>query len=243
MDHWLEFGAQRLCGQPALTGALAELDKALSLRTFLVGHALTLADICVWASLKGAALIRAGSPHRPSSRSTSFCPCSAPGHAEWPSQGRSFSHVNRWFSFLNSRVPFSAVGNKYTGNSPTLTKSNVSVVPAAGLCRDPEADMFLIFPVVLLSFNSLMRRNTMLASLWICRVLRWARWWLDSPLKPVGKVWLPVSAVIIPKITVEHYHIFWTTSPSRVQVRNEKPHEGEMKNVFRLPGHTVWCRC
>lgn len=52
VDHWLEFSARRLCGQP-LTAALGELDKALSLRTFLVGHALTLADLSVWAALKG----------------------------------------------------------------------------------------------------------------------------------------------------------------------------------------------
>lgn len=53
VDHWLEFSARRLCGQPGLTVALAELDKALSLRTFLVGHAITLADLSVWAALKG----------------------------------------------------------------------------------------------------------------------------------------------------------------------------------------------
>uniref|UniRef100_A0A671YNL9 Bifunctional glutamate/proline--tRNA ligase n=1 Tax=Sparus aurata TaxID=8175 RepID=A0A671YNL9_SPAAU len=52
VDHWLEFSARRLCGQPGLTVALAELDKALSLRTFLVGHAITLADLSVWAALK-----------------------------------------------------------------------------------------------------------------------------------------------------------------------------------------------
>uniref|UniRef100_A0AAQ5YBR8 Bifunctional glutamate/proline--tRNA ligase n=1 Tax=Amphiprion ocellaris TaxID=80972 RepID=A0AAQ5YBR8_AMPOC len=88
VDHWLEFSAQRLCDQPGLTGALGELDKVLSLRTFLVGHALTLADLSVWAALKG--------------------------HVEWPSQGKSFPHVNRWFSFLSSQVPFTAVGNKYS---------------------------------------------------------------------------------------------------------------------------------
>lgn len=53
VDYWLEFSARRLCGQPDLTEALADLDKALSLRTFLVGHALTLADLSVWAALKG----------------------------------------------------------------------------------------------------------------------------------------------------------------------------------------------
>uniref|UniRef100_A0A8D0ALR0 Bifunctional glutamate/proline--tRNA ligase n=1 Tax=Sander lucioperca TaxID=283035 RepID=A0A8D0ALR0_SANLU len=87
VDHWLEFSARHLCGQPALSVALGDLDKALSLRTFLVGHALTLADLSVWAALKGQ---------------------------EWPSQGRAFSHVNRWFSFLSSQVPFTAVGNKYS---------------------------------------------------------------------------------------------------------------------------------
>ncbi|XP_030270069.1 bifunctional glutamate/proline--tRNA ligase isoform X3 [Sparus aurata] len=99
VDHWLEFSARRLCGQPGLTVALAELDKALSLRTFLVGHAITLADLSVWAALKGP-------------------------HDEWPSQGKSFSHVNRWFFFLSSQVPFSAVGNKYTAKKAPMSKSN-----------------------------------------------------------------------------------------------------------------------
>ncbi|XP_023285491.1 bifunctional glutamate/proline--tRNA ligase isoform X1 [Seriola lalandi dorsalis] len=98
VDHWLEFSARRLCGQPGLTEALGELDLALSLRTFLVGHALTLADLSVWAALKG--------------------------HEEWPSQGKSFSHVNRWFSFLSSQVPFTSVGNKYTSKKAPMNKSN-----------------------------------------------------------------------------------------------------------------------
>ncbi|XP_031165306.1 bifunctional glutamate/proline--tRNA ligase isoform X2 [Sander lucioperca] len=98
VDHWLEFSARHLCGQPALSVALGDLDKALSLRTFLVGHALTLADLSVWAALKG--------------------------HREWPSQGRAFSHVNRWFSFLSSQVPFTAVGNKYASKNAPISKSN-----------------------------------------------------------------------------------------------------------------------
>ncbi|XP_008296039.1 bifunctional glutamate/proline--tRNA ligase isoform X2 [Stegastes partitus] len=98
VDHWLEFSARRVCDQPGLTGALGELDKALSLRTFLVGHALTLADLSVWAALKG--------------------------HVEWPSHGKSFPHVNRWFSFLSSQVPFTAVGNKYASKKAPMSKSN-----------------------------------------------------------------------------------------------------------------------
>ncbi|XP_062275779.1 bifunctional glutamate/proline--tRNA ligase [Scomber scombrus] len=98
VDHWLEFSARRLCGQPGFTVALGELDKALSLRTFLVGHALTLADLSIWAALKG--------------------------HGEWPSQGKSFSHVNRWFSFLSSQVPFTAVGGKYASKKAPVKKSS-----------------------------------------------------------------------------------------------------------------------
>uniref|UniRef100_A0A3P8QLD3 Glutamyl-tRNA synthetase n=1 Tax=Astatotilapia calliptera TaxID=8154 RepID=A0A3P8QLD3_ASTCA len=99
VDHWLEFSARSLCNQPDLTVALAELDKALSLRTFLVGHALTLADLSVWAALKD--------------------------HGEWPKQGKSFSHVSRWFFFLSSQVPFTAVGNKYTSKKASMNKNKV----------------------------------------------------------------------------------------------------------------------
>ncbi|KAK2919718.1 bifunctional glutamate/proline--tRNA ligase isoform X3 [Channa argus] len=100
VDHWLEFSARRLCGQPGLTVALDELNKALSLRTFLVGHALTLADLSIWAALQG--------------------------HEEWPRQSESFSHVNRWFSFLSSQVPFTSIGTKYTSKKAPVSKSKMN---------------------------------------------------------------------------------------------------------------------
>uniref|UniRef100_A0A6Q2XNK5 Bifunctional glutamate/proline--tRNA ligase n=1 Tax=Esox lucius TaxID=8010 RepID=A0A6Q2XNK5_ESOLU len=84
VDHWLEFSAQRVSGQSGLAVSLGELDKALALRTFLVGHSLTLADLCVWASIQKQAGV--------------------------------FSHVDRWFSFLGSQVPFNTVGNKYASS-------------------------------------------------------------------------------------------------------------------------------
>ncbi|KAK3537817.1 hypothetical protein QTP70_019236 [Hemibagrus guttatus] len=90
VDHWLEFSARVLSGRSVLAPALAELDAALSLRTFLVGHTLTLADLCVWAALKGS--------------------------QEWKAvqaKPGSFPHVCRWFSFLSSQVPFSEVGTKW----------------------------------------------------------------------------------------------------------------------------------
>ncbi|CAN9506862.1 unnamed protein product [Ophioblennius macclurei] len=97
VDHWLEFSAQRLCEQPSLEASLAELDKVLSLRTFLVGHGLTLADLSVWAMLK---------EH----------------HGLWSGLDQSFPHVGRWFSFLSSQVPFTAVGSKYLTKKVTLSK-------------------------------------------------------------------------------------------------------------------------
>uniref|UniRef100_A0A8C2JUX2 Bifunctional glutamate/proline--tRNA ligase n=1 Tax=Cyprinus carpio TaxID=7962 RepID=A0A8C2JUX2_CYPCA len=84
VDHWLEFSARRLCGQSDLSSALGDLDKALALRTFLVGHSVTLADLCIWAALKG--------------QSFSY---------------NSYPHLCRWFSFLSSQVPFSSVGSKW----------------------------------------------------------------------------------------------------------------------------------
>lgn len=128
--------------------------------------------------------------------------CSTVGHVDWPSKGATFSHVNRWFFFLNSQVPFSAVGNKYTKKSLPLTKSNVSVSAArqgllclsvlsdAILSRDGHAHTVpIVFP-----FNSPRRRSKMLASSLSCRVLKWAKWWFGSPLKPAGKVGLKGSS-------------------------------------------------
>lgn len=66
--------------------------------------------------------------HKDSTGPAFFRSSSTVGHVKWPSQDKSFSHVNRWFFFLNSQVPFSAVGNKYTKKSIPLTKSDVSVI-------------------------------------------------------------------------------------------------------------------
>uniref|UniRef100_A0A673KR50 glutamate--tRNA ligase n=1 Tax=Sinocyclocheilus rhinocerous TaxID=307959 RepID=A0A673KR50_9TELE len=87
VDHWLEFSARRLCGQSDLSSALGDLDKALALRTFLVGHSVTLADLCVWAALKG--------------------------NGESQAKPNSYPHLCRWFLFLSSQVPFSSVGSKW----------------------------------------------------------------------------------------------------------------------------------
>ncbi|KAJ8401185.1 hypothetical protein AAFF_G00387670 [Aldrovandia affinis] len=100
VDHWLEFSARCICGQSSLTPALDDLDKALSLRTFLVGHSLTLADLCVWAALKGSA-----------------------GWQAILAKPGPFSHIRRWFSFLSTQSPFTAVGNKWASSK---VASNIS---------------------------------------------------------------------------------------------------------------------
>ncbi|XP_051578607.1 bifunctional glutamate/proline--tRNA ligase-like [Myxocyprinus asiaticus] len=100
VDHWLEFSARRLCAQSDLSSALAELDKALALRTFLVGHSVTLADLCIWAALKG--------------------------NGESQAKPSSYPHLCRWFSFLSSQVPFSSVGSKW---SSEISASKAKATP------------------------------------------------------------------------------------------------------------------
>lgn len=99
VDHWLEFSARRLCGQSDLSNGLLELDKALALRTFLVGHSVTLADLSVWAALKG--------------------------NGESHIKSNSYPHLCRWFSFLSSQVPFSSVGSKWASK---ITASKATAV-------------------------------------------------------------------------------------------------------------------
>ncbi|XP_058881572.1 bifunctional glutamate/proline--tRNA ligase-like isoform X1 [Acipenser ruthenus] len=90
VDHWLEFSAKRLSVPAQLDSAVQELDSALSLRTFLVGNSLTLADLCAWAALKG--------------------------NGAWQqqlSQNRAPGHVKRWYSFLGTQAAFKSVGSKW----------------------------------------------------------------------------------------------------------------------------------
>uniref|UniRef100_A0AAY4AGK8 Glutamate--tRNA ligase n=1 Tax=Denticeps clupeoides TaxID=299321 RepID=A0AAY4AGK8_9TELE len=93
VDHWLEFSACHLCG--ALGSSLGDLNNALALRTFLVGHTVTLADFCVWGALKA--------------------------NGDWQAvenKAKDFPHVSRWFSFLASQAPFSS-------NAPKEKKADV----------------------------------------------------------------------------------------------------------------------
>ncbi|XP_062980145.1 bifunctional glutamate/proline--tRNA ligase isoform X2 [Elgaria multicarinata webbii] len=91
IDHWMEFSTTKLSAPSGFASAIQELDNSLSLRTYLVGNSLSLADFSVWATLKGnnvwqEQLLR------------SNCPV----------------HVKRWYNFLEAQCVFQSVGSRWT---------------------------------------------------------------------------------------------------------------------------------
>ncbi|XP_004613070.2 bifunctional glutamate/proline--tRNA ligase isoform X2 [Sorex araneus] len=90
IDHWLEFSVTKLSSCDLFPSALNELNLGLSLRTYLVGNTLSLADLCVWATLKGSAAWQ-----------------------EELRQSKAPVHVKRWFGFLEAQQPFRSVGAKW----------------------------------------------------------------------------------------------------------------------------------
>ncbi|XP_012582375.1 PREDICTED: bifunctional glutamate/proline--tRNA ligase isoform X2 [Condylura cristata] len=94
IDHWLEFSATKLSSCSLFTSAVNELNLCLSLRTYLVGNSLSLADFCVWATLKGS--------------------------AAWQEQLQQHGapvHVKRWFGFLEAQEAFQSVGTKWNASA------------------------------------------------------------------------------------------------------------------------------
>ncbi|KAM7050064.1 bifunctional glutamate/proline--tRNA ligase isoform 2-T2 [Molossus nigricans] len=90
IDHWLEFSATKLSSCNSFTSAINELSHCLSLRTYLVGNSLSLADLCVWATLKESAAWQ-----------------------EQLQQNKAPVHVKRWFGFLEAQQTFQSVGAKW----------------------------------------------------------------------------------------------------------------------------------
>nr|KAF6399712.1 hypothetical protein HJG59_004575 [Molossus molossus] len=90
IDHWLEFSATKLSSCNSFTSAINELSHCLSLRTYLVGNSLSLADLCVWATLKESAAWQ-----------------------EQLQQNKAPVHVKRWFGFLEAQQAFQSVGAKW----------------------------------------------------------------------------------------------------------------------------------
>ncbi|XP_067942560.1 bifunctional glutamate/proline--tRNA ligase-like [Watersipora subatra] len=52
VDHWLDFASLKLACDTEQVAAVEYLEKALATSTYLVGEALTLADLAVWAGLR-----------------------------------------------------------------------------------------------------------------------------------------------------------------------------------------------
>nr|XP_033793348.1 bifunctional glutamate/proline--tRNA ligase isoform X2 [Geotrypetes seraphini] len=97
IDHWLEFGATRLSKASSYRTSIEELNHCLSLRTYLVGNILSLADLCIWAVITGS--------------------------SAWQKQlkqNKAPVHVKRWYSFLEAQDIFQAVSNKWVKNIPEV---------------------------------------------------------------------------------------------------------------------------
>ncbi|XP_019405037.1 PREDICTED: bifunctional glutamate/proline--tRNA ligase isoform X4 [Crocodylus porosus] len=99
IDHWLEFSATKLSAPSQFPSAIHELNHCLSLRTYLVGNSLSLADLCVWAVLKGSNIWQ-----------------------EELQQNKAPVHVKRWYGFLEAQCAFQSVGTKWAAATP---KTNV----------------------------------------------------------------------------------------------------------------------
>uniref|UniRef100_A0A670I0N2 Bifunctional glutamate/proline--tRNA ligase n=1 Tax=Podarcis muralis TaxID=64176 RepID=A0A670I0N2_PODMU len=95
VDHWMEFSTTKLSSSTSFASAVQELNNCLSLRTYLVGNSLSLADFSVWATLKGNS---AGQ--------------------ELLLHGKAPVHVKRWYNFLETQHVFQSVGSRWTVGAP-----------------------------------------------------------------------------------------------------------------------------
>uniref|UniRef100_A0A8B9MC22 Glutathione S-transferase C-terminal domain-containing protein n=1 Tax=Accipiter nisus TaxID=211598 RepID=A0A8B9MC22_9AVES len=97
IDHWLEFSATKLSTASQFLSAVQELNHCLSLRTYLVGNSLSLADLCVWAVLKDNNIWQ-----------------------EQLQQNKAPVHAKRWYGFLEVQRAFQSVGAKWVSGSPKV---------------------------------------------------------------------------------------------------------------------------
>uniref|UniRef100_A0A663M0M8 Bifunctional glutamate/proline--tRNA ligase n=1 Tax=Athene cunicularia TaxID=194338 RepID=A0A663M0M8_ATHCN len=104
IDHWLEFSATKLSTASQFLSAVQELNHCLSLRTYLVGNSLSLADLCVWAVLKD--------------------------NNTWQEQlqeNKAPVHAKRWYGFLEVQHAFQSVGAKWASGTPKATEKKADV--------------------------------------------------------------------------------------------------------------------
>uniref|UniRef100_A0A8C5M6K6 Bifunctional glutamate/proline--tRNA ligase n=1 Tax=Leptobrachium leishanense TaxID=445787 RepID=A0A8C5M6K6_9ANUR len=81
INHWIEFSQTRLQEKSSFVGGLQELNHSLSLRTYLVGDTLTLADISVFSVLEGSS-----------------------NWQEELKKNNASVNVRRWYTFLQHRL-------------------------------------------------------------------------------------------------------------------------------------------
>ncbi|XP_060548467.1 bifunctional glutamate/proline--tRNA ligase isoform X2 [Pantherophis guttatus] len=102
IDHWMEFSTTKLSTPTEFALAIQELNNSLSLRTYLVGNCLSLADFSVWAALKGNNIWQEQLP-----------------------QNNGPVHVKRWYKFLEAQNGFQSVDSKWTAGD-TVRKIKVT---------------------------------------------------------------------------------------------------------------------
>ncbi|XP_061847431.1 bifunctional glutamate/proline--tRNA ligase [Colius striatus] len=118
IDHWLEFSATKLSTANQFLSAVEELNHCLSLRTYLVGNSLSLADLCVWAVLKDNSTWQ-----------------------EQIQQNKAPVHAKRWYSFLEVQPTFQSVGTKWASGTPKVKMAAEKKADVGKFVELPGAEM------------------------------------------------------------------------------------------------------
>ncbi|XP_075269137.1 bifunctional glutamate/proline--tRNA ligase isoform X4 [Opisthocomus hoazin] len=118
IDHWLEFSATKLSAASEFLSAVQELNHCLSLRTYLVGNSLSLADLCVWAVLKDNNIWQ-----------------------EQLQQNKAPVHAKRWYGFLEVQRAFQSVGAKWASGTPKVKMATEKKADVGKFVELPGAEM------------------------------------------------------------------------------------------------------
>ncbi|XP_059690045.1 bifunctional glutamate/proline--tRNA ligase [Gavia stellata] len=118
IDHWLEFSATRLSTASQFLSAVQDLNHCLSLRTYLVGNSLSLADLCVWAVLKDNNIWQ-----------------------EQLQQNKAPVHAKRWYGFLEVQHAFQSVGAKWASGTPKVKMATEKKADVGKFVELPGAEM------------------------------------------------------------------------------------------------------
>uniref|UniRef100_A0A493TWB5 Bifunctional glutamate/proline--tRNA ligase n=1 Tax=Anas platyrhynchos platyrhynchos TaxID=8840 RepID=A0A493TWB5_ANAPP len=118
VDHWLEFSATKLSTASQFLSAVQELNHCLSLRTYLVGNSLSLADLCVWAVLKDNNIWQ-----------------------EQLQKNEAPIHVKRWYGFLEVQQTFQSVGAKWVSSTPKIKMATEKKADVGKFVELPGAEM------------------------------------------------------------------------------------------------------